>query len=102
MYKSEERFERIFLYFSLLAIAVALLGLFSLSAYSAQQKAKEIGIRKVLGATVPNILALFSREMVFLIALSASLAAAFITISYQSLKAAFKKPVDELRVTYLF
>jgi putative ABC transport system permease protein len=132
LYKSEERFERIFLYFSLLAIAVALLGLFSLSAYTAQQKAKEIGIRKVLGATVPNILTLFSREMVilivaanllaapiaayvihlwlgnfayrmnmgigaFLIAFSASLVAAFATISYQSLKAAFKKPVDELR-----
>jgi len=132
MYKAEERFERIFLYFSLLAIAVALLGLFSLSAFTAQQKAKEIGIRKVLGATVPNILALFSREMVilivaanllaapiaiyvinlwlgnyahrmkigagaFLIAFAASLIAAFVTISYQSLKAAFKKPADELR-----
>jgi putative ABC transport system permease protein len=132
LYKSEERFEKIFQYFSLLAICIALLGLFSLSAYSAQQKSKEIGIRKVLGASVPQILSLFSRETViliftanvvacpvaffvirrwlenfayrgrisawaFAIAFAGSTAAAFLTISYQSLKAALKKPVEELR-----
>ncbi len=132
LYKSEERFEKIFQYLSLLAICIALLGLFSLSAYSAQQKSKEIGIRKVLGATVPQILSLFSRETivltiaanalawpvaffvfqrwrgnfafrtsisiwVFVLAFVGSMAAAFVTISYQSLKAALKKPADELR-----
>jgi len=132
LYKSEEKFEKIFQYFSLLAICIALLGLFSLTAYSAQQKSKEIGIRKVLGATVPQILALFSRETVvliivanalacpvalfviqrwlgnfayrssisvwaFVMAFFGSMAAAFVTISYQSLKAALKKPADELR-----
>ncbi len=132
LYKSEERFEKIFQYFSLLAICIALLGLFSLSAYSAQQKSKEIGIRKVLGATVPQILSLFSRETIiliiaanalawpaaflviqkwlrnfayrssisfwaFVLAFFGSLAAAFATISYQSLKVALKKPADELR-----
>jgi len=132
LYKSEERFERIFQVFSLLAIAIALLGLFSLSAYTAQQKSKEIGIRKVLGASVPSILGLFSREMLilivaanfiaapvaiyvihrwlgtfayrmsigaraFVLAFVCSLGAAFLTISYQSLKAARKRPVDELR-----
>lgn len=132
LYKSEERFEKIFQYFSLLAICIALLGLFSLSAYSVQQKSKEIGIRKVLGATVPQILSLFSRETVvliivanavacpvaffviqrwlgnfayrssisvwaFVLAFVGSIAAAFLTISYQSLKAALKKPADELR-----
>jgi putative ABC transport system permease protein len=54
LYKSEERFQRIFLYFSVLAICIALLGLFSLSAYTPQQKSKQIGIRKVLGAKVPD------------------------------------------------
>lgn len=132
LYRSEERFERIFLYFSLLAVCIALLGLFSLSAYSAQQKSKEIGIRKVLGATAPQILALFSRETIVLIIAAnilacpiaifviqrwlgnfayrddislwafvftffGSIAAAFLTISYQSLKAAMRKPADELR-----
>jgi putative ABC transport system permease protein len=132
LYKSEERFEKIFQYFSLLAICIALLGLFSLSAYSAQQKSKEIGIRKVLGATVPQILSLFSRETIvliivanalacpvaffviqrwlgnfayrnsisvwaFVLAFVGSMAAAFATVSYQSLKAALKKPADELR-----
>lgn len=132
LYKSDERFEKIFQYFSLLAICIALLGLFSLSAYSAQQKSKEIGIRKVLGATTPQILSLFSRETVvliivanalacpvalfviqrwlgnfayrdsisvwaFIMALVGSLVAAFATISYQSLKAALKKPAEELR-----
>ncbi len=132
LYKSEERFEKIFQYFSLLAICIALLGLFSLSAYSAQQKSKEIGVRKVLGATVPQILSLFSRETIvliiaanalacpvalfviqrwlgnfayrnsisvwaFVLAFVGSMVAAFVTISYQSLKAALKKPVDELR-----
>ncbi len=132
LYKSEERFQRIFLYFSVLAICIALLGLFSLSAYTAHQKAKEIGIRKVLGASVPSILSLFARNMMFLIvianivawptayfviqkflqnyayrqdvslwafvlALFGSLVAALITVSYQSFKAAFKNPADELR-----
>lgn len=132
LYKSEERFEKIFQYFSLLAICIALLGLFSLQAYSAQRKSKEIGIRKVLGASTPQILSLFSRETIvllivanavacpvalfviqrwlgnfayrssisvwaFVLALVGSMAAAFLTISYQSMKAALKKPADELR-----
>jgi putative ABC transport system permease protein len=67
VYRSEERFQRIFLYFSTLAILIALMGLFSLSAYSARQRSKEIGIRKVLGATIPGIMSLFSREMTGLI-----------------------------------
>jgi putative ABC transport system permease protein len=67
LYKSEERFQKIFFYFSCLAIFIALLGLFSLSSYSLQQKSKEIGIRKVLGASIPNILTLFSKELILLI-----------------------------------
>ena len=68
LYKAEERFQKIFFTFSGLAIFIALLGLFSLAAYAAQQKSKEIGIRKVLGATAPAIMAMFTREMIVLIA----------------------------------
>ena len=56
--------------FSVLAIMVSRLGLFGLSAFSALQRTKEIGIRKVLGATVSNILVLLSREYLLLILLA--------------------------------
>ncbi|MBN1273791.1 MAG: ABC transporter permease [Candidatus Aminicenantes bacterium] len=132
MYRSEERFQHIFFTFSLLAIIIALLGLFSLSAFSARRKSKEIGIRKVLGATAFSVLKLFSREMLFPVLLGNALAwpaayliirkwlenfaykesigfwafvtalafsffVSLITISFQSFKAAFRNPVDELR-----
>jgi len=70
LYKSEERFQRIFLYFSVLAICIALLGLFSLSAYTAQQKSKEIGVRKVLGATAADILGMFVKNMTVLVVIA--------------------------------
>jgi putative ABC transport system permease protein len=62
LYKSEERLGRIFIYFSLLSIFIASLGLVGLASYSAEQRTKEIGIRKVLGATVSNIVLLLSKE----------------------------------------
>ena len=62
LYRSEERLGRLFLYFTLLAIFVGCLGLFGLSSYSAEQKSKEIGIRKVLGASVLGIILLMLKE----------------------------------------
>ena len=62
LYKSEERLGRIFIYFSLLSIFIASLGLIGLASYSAEQRTKEIGIRKILGASVSNIVLLLSRE----------------------------------------
>lgn len=70
LYQSEQRFLQIFLAFAVLAIAITCLGLFGLSAYAAAQRTKEIGIRKVLGASVPNILGLFTREFIKLVLLA--------------------------------
>jgi putative ABC transport system permease protein len=59
-YQSEERFSKIFLYFSLLSLLIACLGLYGLISYTIFQKTKEIGIRKVLGATANRIAAMLS------------------------------------------
>jgi len=61
-YRAEERLGRIFSYFSVLAIFVACLGLFGLASFTAEQRTKEIGIRKVLGASVSGIVVLLSKE----------------------------------------
>jgi putative ABC transport system permease protein len=61
-YWSEERLSRIFSYFSMLAVFIACLGLFGLASFTAEQRTKEIGIRKVLGAPIPGILLLLSKE----------------------------------------
>ena len=62
LYRLEERTMRMFFFFSLLAVAVGCLGLVGLAAYSAERRTREIGIRKVLGASVPGIAGLLSRE----------------------------------------
>ncbi len=62
MYKSETRTGQIFTVFAFLAIIIACLGLLGLSAFTAEQKTKEIGIRKTLGASVQSIMVLLSRE----------------------------------------
>ena len=67
LYQSEEKLGKIFIIFATLAILIACLGLFGLSAFAAEQRTKEIGIRKVLGATAPNIVYLLSKEFVILV-----------------------------------
>ena len=62
LYRAEERLGKLFGYFTALAILIGCLGLFGLSAYSAEQRTKEIGIRKVLGATTSNVTMLLVRE----------------------------------------
>jgi putative ABC transport system permease protein len=69
-YKSEQRFNRIFLYITTLAIFIACMGLFGLTAYMVEKRTREIGIRKVIGASVTNILTLLSWDFVKLILLS--------------------------------
>lgn len=64
LYKSEERTSKLFTIFSVLAIIIGCLGLFGLAAYTAEKKTKEIGIRKVLGASINNILFMLSKEFI--------------------------------------
>ena len=70
MYKSETRMGQISVSFSVLAIFIACLGLFGLAAYAAEQRTREIGIRKVLGATITNIITLLSRDFLKLVMIS--------------------------------
>jgi len=74
LYKSENRMGGISICFSVLAIFIACLGLFGLAAYAAEQRTREIGVRKVLGATVTNIVTLLSRDFLGLVAISAVIA----------------------------
>ena len=62
LYKAEQRTGEIFTVFSVLAIFIASLGLFGLAAFTAERRSKEIGIRKTLGASVPGIVYLLSKE----------------------------------------
>jgi putative ABC transport system permease protein len=132
MYRSEQRIGTIFIAFTTLAIVIACLGLFGLAAYAAEQRTKEIGIRKVLGASIANIAGMLSKDFIKLICISiiistpfawyfmqkwlqdfayriniewwvfatagvAALFIAFVTISFQSVKAAFANPIKSLR-----
>ena len=62
LYRNEARMMEMFGYFSMLAIFIACLGLFGLTSFTAERKTKEIGIRKVLGASVPGITLVLSKE----------------------------------------
>ena len=70
LYSSELRTQQIFTAFAVIAILIAGLGLFGLSAYAIEQRTREIGIRKVLGASVQTILLLVSREFLLLVAIA--------------------------------
>lgn len=70
LYRSEEKLSRIFTIFSFLAICLASLGLFGLALFTVEQKTKEIGIRKMLGASIGRIFFMLSREFVGLVILA--------------------------------
>lgn len=69
-YAAQERFGKLFICFAVIAIAISCLGLLGLSAFSTAQRKKEIGIRKVLGATVSSITLLLSRDFVKLVVIA--------------------------------
>jgi putative ABC transport system permease protein len=132
LYKGERQMGGIFNLFAVLALLISCLGLYGLSAYLAQQRTKEIGVRKVLGASVFHIIYLLSTGftrlilvsvviavplsivainrwletfayhigvswVVFLLAALAALAVAWVTVSYESVRAATANPVKALR-----
>ncbi len=70
LYHSDRQRGQIFLAFSILAIAIACLGLLGLASFTAEQRTKEIGIRKVLGASIPGIVRMLSMEFVKLVLLA--------------------------------
>jgi putative ABC transport system permease protein len=132
LYRTERRIGKIFGYFSLLAIIISCLGLVGLSSFMTQRRTKEIGIRKINGATAVQIFSMLSGEYifwviisillatpvawfvmnkwllnfayridislwVFLLSGSIALVVAFLTVGFQSFKAALKNPVEALR-----
>ena len=66
-YRSEQQFAKTFMVFSLVSLAIACLGLFALVSYTVKGRTKEIGIRKVLGASVTGIVSMLSQEFIILI-----------------------------------
>ncbi len=132
MYLSEDKLKSLLWIFTGIAIFIGCLGLFGLAAYTAERRRKEVGIRKVLGASTQNVVMLLSKDFVILVVISifiaspvawifmnkwlqdfayrvninwwvfaiaaiVSLSIAFITVSFQAIKAAIANPVKSLR-----
>jgi putative ABC transport system permease protein len=132
LYNAEQRQRTLFTTFAVLAIVIACLGLFGLSAFAISQRIKEIGIRKVMGADIKTIVALLSKDFLLLVGIAAIIAfpvawyamdnwlkdfayriniqwwvflaagtlaafIAFLTVSFQAIKAAVANPVKSLR-----
>jgi ABC-type antimicrobial peptide transport system permease subunit len=70
LYQTDKRTGILFKYFTILAIFISCLGIFGLAAFTAEQRTKEIGVRKVLGASIANIMALISKEFLILLTLA--------------------------------
>lgn len=70
LYEGDRRFGQVLLFFTLLAIFIAIMGLFGLAAYAATLRTREVGIRKVLGASVGNLVALLSGDFLRLVAIA--------------------------------
>jgi putative ABC transport system permease protein len=132
LYASEQRVAMLSRYFAGITILISCLGLFGLAAFTAQKRQKEISVRKVIGASVSNIVTMLSKDflalifvalliaipvswwaanewlqsfayrvnispLIFIITAFAVVLITFITISFQSIKAAIANPVKSLR-----
>ncbi len=130
-YEQEQRLGNLYTYFTILAIMIACLGLFGLASFITTQRTKEIGVRKVMGASVPQIVVLLSKEFTYLVLFAcvvgfpvawyamdkwlqdfayattmgwgifvasglAALTIAWLTVSYQAIRAATSNPVEAL------
>lgn len=67
LFKQQENFGTMFLYLTILAIIISCMGLYGLASYTAEQRTKEIGIRKVLGASVPQLMNMLTKDFVKLV-----------------------------------
>lgn len=96
LFRAERRLSTLFWVFTALAIAIASLGLFALAAFTAEQRTKEIGIRKAMGASVFSIMTLLSREFTILVVISVALAVipAWLLLDYWLGQFAYHIPVD--------
>ena len=74
MHRQETKFQQMFSYLTIVAIVIACLGLFGLASFTAEQRTKEIGIRKVLGASVQGLVSLLSKDFLKLVAIAILLA----------------------------
>lgn len=74
LYRADRKTSYLVLVFSVIAVLISAMGLFGLTAFSAERRIKEIGIRKVLGANIKDIVALLSKEFVFLVSISIAIA----------------------------
>jgi putative ABC transport system permease protein len=74
LYKTDIHVGKLFNYFAIIAILISCLGLFGLVTFTAESKVKEIGVRKVLGAGVPDIVTLLSKEFLVLVLIAATIA----------------------------
>ncbi len=132
LFRAEQRMGKLFSIFSGLAIFIACLGLFALAAFTTEQRTKEIGVRKSMGASVLNLSILLSKEftrlvviafipaailawyisdtwlngfayrveinpLVFIVSGMVAIVIAWLTVSFQSIKAAMANPVNSLR-----
>jgi putative ABC transport system permease protein len=77
MYRTEQRIGKLAISFAILAIFIACLGLFGLVTFAAEQRTKEIGIRKVLGASVNNLVSMLSKDFLILVGVASLIAFPF-------------------------
>lgn len=96
LYESEIQMSKVFRNFSAIAIVIACLGLFGLASISIQKRTKEIGIRKVLGASIGRIMSLLTKEYIWLLAIANLLAwpIAYITMSQWLNEFAYKTDIS--------
>jgi len=95
-YEAESRLSDIVKYFTTIAILISCLGLFGLAAFSAEQRIKEIGVRKVLGANVFNIVALLSKDFLKLVGIAIIIASpiAWYVMNKWLMDFAYKPPIS--------
>jgi putative ABC transport system permease protein len=100
-YIAEQKIGRVFTYFSILCIFIACLGLFGLASYTAEQRTKEISIRKVMGASVKSVVVLLSKEFSIWVILANIIAWPLAYLALTKWLQNFAYSVDQSLITYL-